>query len=175
MRNINTLELGFDSPAKDWNLWLSGSYEQPFHFENGETWLNPIITPSSIVSAGSSFQMTPSLRLDGSVLFINEAPFQRSSKVPNVNVQLPSRFPLKQGIQLGGNWRFSDLTQGNLGWIQDLIQKNHLVSMGVSHWLRSIDLTVGAGMDLIVASSTQGWVGQFYGDDRLRGWLKYAF
>jgi len=175
MRNINTLEFGFDSPSKDWNLWLSGSYEQPFQFQNGETWLNPIITPSTIVSAGTSIDLTSNFRFNGSLLIINEQPFARSSRVPDVNVQLPSRFPLKQGIQVGGNWRFSDINEGNLSWIQDLIQQNHLISMDVSHWIRSAGISVGAGMDVILANTTQGWVGNYYGDDRLRGWLKYAF
>jgi hypothetical protein len=36
-------------------------------------------------------------------------------------------------------------------------------------------LTVGGGVDLMMAPNNKGWVGQFYGDDRLRGWIKYAF
>ncbi|MBU6154851.1 MAG: hypothetical protein KGP28_11160 [Bdellovibrionales bacterium] len=175
MRNINTIELGYDSPTKDWNLWLSGSYEQPFRFQNGETWLNPIITPSTILSAGTSVDLTSNFRFNGSLLIINEQPFSRSSRVPDVNVQLPSRFPLKQGIQVGGNWKFSDINEGNINWVQDLIQQNHLISMDVSHWIRSARISIGAGMDVILANSTQGWVGNYYGDDRLRGWLKYAF
>jgi hypothetical protein len=175
MRNINTLEAGYESPARDWSLWLSGSYEQPFRFQNGDTWLNPVITPSAIVSAGTSVELTGNFRFNGSLLIINEQPFSRSSRVPDVNVQLPSRFPLKQGIQIGGNWRFSDINEGNVNWIQDLIQQNHLISMDVSHWIRSARISVGAGMDVILANSTRGWVGNYYGDDRLRGWLKYAF
>jgi hypothetical protein len=175
MRNINTLELGFDSPSRDWTIWLSGSYEQPFQFENDETWLNPIITPSTIVSAGTSIDLTGNFRFNGSLLFINEQSYPRSSRLPDVNVQLPSRFPLKQGIQVGGNWRFSDVNQGTLNWVQDLIQQNHLISLEVAHWIRSARISVGAGMDVILANSTQGWVGNYYGDDRLRGWLRYAF
>ncbi len=175
MRNINTIETGMDSPDHEWNLWLSGSYEQPFNFQNSETWLNPILMPSSIVSAGTSIQMTSNFRFEGSVLFINEQAFHRSSKVPDVSVQLPSRFPLKQAIQVGGNWRFSETDQSNMNWVQDLIQQNHLVSMDFEHLVRKANLTIGAGMDVIVANSTQGWVGNYYGDDRLRGWLKYAF
>jgi hypothetical protein len=175
MRNINTLEVGYESPYQDWNLWLSASYEQPFNFQNEETWLNPIITPSSIVSAGTSTQLTSNFRFDGSVIFIHEQPFKVSNRLPGVSVSLPSRFPLKQGIQVGGNWRFSDRTGANLSWIQDLFQQNHLASMDVEHYLPQSHLTVGAGMDLIIANSTQGWVGNYYGDDRLRGWMKYAF
>lgn len=175
MRNINTLEMGYDSPEKDWNLWVSGSYEQPFRFENKDTWLNPVITPSTLVSAGTNFQLTENLAFNGAAIFIHEQPFQRSSKVPDVNVQLPSRFPLKQGIQVGGSYRFSDDTQGDLSWLQDTLQQNHLVSMNVAHSIRAASLTLGAGMDMIMARTTSGWVGQYFGDDRVRGWLKYAF
>ena len=175
MRNINTLEIGYESPTKDLSLWISGSYEQPFRFENEETWLNPVITPSTLVSAGTEVQLTRDLSFNGAALFIHEQPFQRSSKVPDVNVQLPSRFPLKQGIQIGGNYRFSDETRGDLSWLQDTLQQNHLVSMNVAHWIRTASLTIGAGMDMIMARTTSGWVGQYYGDDRIRGWLKYAF
>jgi hypothetical protein len=175
MRNINTLEVGFEDPAHDWNLWLSGSYEQPFHFQNQDTWLNPIITPSSVVSTGTHINLNRDVSIEGSVLVVNEASFNRSSKVPNVSVQLPSRFPLKQGFQLSGNWRISDLTQSSLSFIQDILQKNRFISIEFSHSIKASALSVGGGMDLILAKTTQGWVGNYYGDDRLRGWLKYAF
>ncbi len=176
MRNINTLEAGWDGPHKEWSLWLSGSYEQPFQFENEPTWLNPIITPSSIISAGTSLQVTSNFRFEGAVLFINEKTFTPSSvALQGVNVQLPSRFPLKQGIKVSGNWRFSDLTTSNFCWIQDLLQQNHFLSADVEHHFRHSAVTAGLGTDILIASSNQGWVGQYYGDDRVRGWLKYAF
>ena len=175
MRNINTLEVGFDDPSHDWNLWFSGSYEQPFHFENQDTWLNPIITASSVLSSGTRVNLSREVSIEGSVLVVNEAPFNRSSKVPNVSVTLPSRFPLKKGFQISGNWKVSDLTESSLSFIQDILQKNRFLSLELSHSIKASALSVGGGMDLIFAKTTQGWVGNYYGDDRVRGWLKYAF
>jgi hypothetical protein len=175
LRNIYTAELGYESAEKDWNLWLSTSYEQPFQFENQSTWLNPIITPTSIVSVGTSLQVTSNFRFEGSALFIHEQPFDRSSKLPDVNVELPSRFPLKQGFKVGGNWKFTEQTQSNVAWTQDLIEQNHFVSLDVQHVIRSVNIVVGGGADVFFNNSTKGWVGSYYGDDRLRGWLKYVF
>jgi hypothetical protein len=173
MRNINTVETGYDE--KDWDVWGSVSYEQPFNFQNQTTWLNPIITPSTIVSLGTDVKLTQNFTFNSAALFIHEQPFTVASDLPAVNVTLPSRFPLKQGIKVGGNWKFSEVTEGNASWIQDLLYQTHLVSFDVEHLIRKANVTLGAGADIIVADTTAGYVGQYYGDDRLRGWLKYAF
>ena len=175
MRNINTIEVGFDNPAKDWNVWLSGSYEQPFNFQNKSTWLNPIITPTSVFSAGTRIQLTSNFWFNGSALFIHEQPFTSASSLSDVKVNLPTRFPIKQAFKVGGNWRFNDYTQSNISWIQDLVEQNHIVSLDIQHQVHHMPITVGAGTDIIIANTAQGGVGQYYGDDRLRGWFKYAF
>ena len=175
MRNINTAEIGFDSPNQDWNVWLSGSYEQPFNFENQSTWLNPIITPTSVFSAGTRVQLTSNFWFNGSALFIHEQPFNSESSLKDVKVNLPTRFPMKQAFNIGGNWRFNDYTQSNIAWIQDLVDQNHMISVDLQHQVHQMPITVGAGTDIIIAKTSQGGVGQYYGDDRVRGWLKYAF
>ena len=175
MRNINTAEVGFDNPSKDWNIWLSASYEQPFNFENQPTWLSPLITPTSLFSAGTRVQLTSNFWFEGSALFIHEQPYTNPGALTGIKVDLPSRFPLQQGIKVGGKWVFNDYTQSNISWVQDLIEQNHLITIDVQHKVHGMPITLGAGADVILTSSTEGWVGQYYGDDRLRGWLKYAF
>jgi hypothetical protein len=175
MRNINTIEFGYDDPADTWSAWISASYEQPFNFENQRNWLNPIITPTSVVSVGTDFKVTQNFYFDGALLFVREQPFIRSSSLPEINVDLPSRFPLKQGIKAAGHWILSDVNDAHATWVQDLVNPAHFVSLSFQHKIRSLKLSVGGGMDLMLATSNKGWVGQFYGDDRLRGWLKYAF
>jgi hypothetical protein len=59
--------------------------------------------------------------------------------------------------------------------IHDLLNGNHFASVGLQHTIPDPRLTLGVGMDLILAQNTQGWIGHYYGDDRIRGWLKYAF
>jgi hypothetical protein len=175
MRNINTVETGFDSKDKSWDLWLSASYEQPFQFQNEQSWLNPAITNTSIFSSGTDIALTSNFTFNGSVLFVNEAPFNHAGDLPDVDISLPTRFPLKQGIKVGGDLRFSDYTNANVAWIQDLIEQTHFVSLDVKHQFRHSTVQVGAGADLFFTDTTAGWVGQYYGDDRIRGWLKYAF
>ncbi len=175
MRNINTVESGYQADDHEWDVWTSVSYEQPFNFENQSTWLNPIITPSSIVSAGTDIRLTRNFTFNGAALFIHEQPYVSASNLPNVNVNLPTRFPLKQGIKIGGNWRFSEVTDANAAWVQDLVEQNHLVTVDIQRHIRKMNITVGAGADVLFTNSTHGWVGQYYGADRLRGWLKYAF
>ncbi len=175
MRNINTLEAGYQDPKGQYQAWISGSYEQPFRFENQANWLNPIITPSTVLSAGMKAMIRSDLTVEGSVLAVNEEPFVRNSKLPNVNVDLPSRFPLKRGVQVAGNWRVSDRTGTDAAWIHDLMNGNHFASVNLQHTIPGPRLTLGVGMDLILAQNNQGWIGHYYGDDRIRGWLKYAF
>ena len=176
MRSIYTVEGGFDAPSKDWDLWFSASREKPFQYQNQSNWLNPIIVPATIVSAGTNVQLTSNFWFNGSALFIHEDAFTHAGDLPNVNLQLPSRFPLKQGIKIGGDWHFTDYTHANMAWTQDLLQQNHLISVYIEHHLREkSNITLGAGGDFMVCKSTNGWVGQYYGDDRLRGWFSYAF
>lgn len=175
MRNINTAEVGFANATNDWSAWLSASYEQPFHFQNSSTWLNPLINPTSVFSAGTNVQLTSNFWFNGSALFIHEQPYTSVSPLADVKVNLPTRFPLKQAFKVGGNWKFSDETQSTFSWIQDLIDQNHLVSVDLNHRIRKTAFSVGAGTDIIISKTAQGGVGQYYGDDRLRGWLKYAF
>ncbi len=175
MRNINTAEIGFDSPDGGWNLWVSGSYEQPFRFENQSNWLNPIITPTTLFSGGTRIQLTSNFWFEGSALFVSEQAFKSTSTLSDVKVNLPTRFPMKQAFKVGSNWVFNDYTQTNFAWFQDLVDQNHLVSIEMQHRLRHLPITLGAGTDIIFANTAQGGVGQYYGDDRLRGWLKYAF
>jgi hypothetical protein len=175
MRNINTAEIGFDSPDGDWNLWVSGSYEQPFRFENQSNWLNPIITPTTLFSGGTRIQLTSNFWFEGSALFVSEQAFKSTSTLSDVKVNLPTRFPMKQAFKVGSKWVFNDYTQSNFSWFQDLVDQNHLVSIEMQHRLRHLPITLGAGTDIIFANTAQGGVGQYYGDDRLRGWLKYAF
>jgi hypothetical protein len=175
MRNINTAEVGFMNPSNDWSAWVSASYEQPFRFQNSSTWLNPLINPTSIFSAGTHIQMTSNFWFEGAALFIHEQPYSGVSPLADVKVNLPTRFPLKQAFKVGGNWKFSDETQSNFFWIQDLIDQNHLVSLDLNHKIFKTAFSVGAGADVIISKTAQGGVGQYYGDDRLRGWLKYAF
>lgn len=175
MRNIYTAEFGYNDPGKQWSAWGSMSYEHPFHFENQDNWLNPIITPTTVLSAGTEFKFTQNFSFYGGLLFVHEQPFVRSSSLPEINVELPSRYPLKQGIKAGGKWIFSDVNEASVTWIQDLVQSAHFVGADVQHKFRSLNLSIGGGMDLMLANDTKGWVGQYYGDDRIRGWLKYAF
>lgn len=175
MRNMNTIEGGFDSPNRDWNLWFSASYEQPFQFENNPFWLNPIITPAVVASSGTQVQLTNNFWFTGAVLFIKEEPFYRSSSLPDVNVALPSRFPLKQGFQVGGVWSFNDRTNLKTKWTQDLLERSHFVGVDIQHIIPKSGVTLGGGADVVISQTNTGWVGQYYGQDRIRGWLKYAF
>jgi hypothetical protein len=175
MRNINTLEAGYESPDGRLDAWVSGSVERPFRFQNRDTWLNPIITPSTILSAGVQSRINQDLVIHSSVLTVKEEAFNRSSKLPDVNVDLPSRFPLKQGIQLGGRLRVSDRSEGNADWIHDLLDGHHFASLAFQHTIPNPGLILGVGMDLVLANDTRGWIGHYAGDDRIRGWLKYAF
>ena len=174
MRNIYTAEAGFQNHV--FGLWTSLSYERPFHFTTDPFWVNPTVTPSSILSAGTDVKLSRKFSMNGAALMIQEQATQVNSNVlSQINVPLPTRFPLKQGLKVGGNWKFSDMTESNLTWIRDLINQNHFVSLDVEHSMRKSKVSVGAGADVILAESSKGWVGQYYGDDRLRGWLKYAF
>ncbi len=175
MRSLTTAEAGVVAPDKDWDMWFSASYERPFNFTNESDWLNPVITPATIIATGSDVNVTKNFVFHGGVLFIHEDSGPPSTNLTGVSVSLPSRFPLKQGFEISGDWHFSDYTQSKLQWIQDLQEQNQFFSLQIQHRFPKTRVEVGAGADAFIAQTTTGWVGQYYGDDRIRGWLKYAF
>lgn len=175
MRNLNTVEAGFNGSQNDWKLWFSASYEQPFRFENNPFWLNPIITPAVIASSGVQVEITSNFWVHGNFLYIKEEPFLRASSLPDVNVSLPSRFPLKQGILMGGDWNISDRVLLKANWIQDLIEKSHFVGTDLTYTIPHSGVALGGGADFVISQTNTGWVGQYYGQDRVRGWFKYVF
>lgn len=175
MRSIASIESGIAPKNGSFEAWASISHERPFHFDNRDTWLNPVIAPASIASIGGSLKASRALTLDAAILVVNEDSVTRSSQLPDINVQLPSRFPIKRALRAGLKWKITDDWTSNADWTDDLGRKNHLASFDLSRVFRDSRLTLGAGMDLVMAGSTEGWIGQFYGNDRVRGWLKYAF
>jgi hypothetical protein len=175
LRSIYTLEGGFANPDKSWDVWGSASYEHPFNFDNNPLWLNSVLTPARIISVGTNVKLTSNFWFNGSALFVHEDAVPASTSNLKFDVNLPSRFPLKQGIKLGGTWKHSLETESHFAWTQDLIVRSHLISADVEHAFKRYGILVGVGADVLVDNTTKGWLGQYYGDDRVRGWFKYAF
>ncbi len=148
MRNLTTVEVGYKDPDSNWDLWLSGTVERPFRFENEPTWLNPVLTPSEIISGGSSAMLTSNFKFTGAFLFVQEEKYTKTGDLQDVNVDLPSRFPIKQAFQARGDLYLSWRTQANLIWVQDLIERNHWLGVNVQHRIPKMDLSVGAGVDM---------------------------
>ncbi len=175
LRNLSTFEVGYKDDKDLWGIWISGSRERPFRFTNDPAWINPVLNPSEIYSGGIHTLITHSVRLSGALLYVNERSTAQSSALPNVNVDLPSRFPIKRAFQAKLEYAPTWRTEGSLSWMRDVLQKNNLVSLNVSHRVPKSAITFGGGVDITIVNTTKDFIGQYFADDRLRGWLRYAF
>jgi hypothetical protein len=175
LRNLSTFEAGLKDDEDTWGLWISASRERPFRFSNDPAWINPVLNPSEIYSGGAHALITKDIRISGALLYINERAMGQSSALPNVNIDLPSRFPIKRAFQAKLEYAPTWRTDGSISWMRDILQKNNLVSLNISHRVPKSAITFGGGVDLTIVNTTKDFIGQYFADDRLRGWLRYAF
>ncbi|MBL7713857.1 MAG: hypothetical protein JNL01_00225 [Bdellovibrionales bacterium] len=178
-RHMLTTETGYK--GKFWSVFASATAEKPFRNQSmASDMLYTPIGPATILSWGGSLSWREGLKITASYLNINEKPEVRQA-FSDIDISLPSRFAYRKAVQVNAVFdNRSDFLYGG-SWIYDIEKDSGLVSANVFFRPRySIDpekakLTYGLGADFIGSSTGQGWIGQYRGNDRLRGSIAYAF
>ena len=141
-----------------------------------------------ISSFGGEITAAKGFKLDASYLYVYEnkspTPFT-SGAAPNTktfDVNLPSRFAYNSAVK--GGFQFDGLRRMTYGtdFTYDLFNKSSLFSFDCNYFPGRREVTakggvwtINAGVDFFGSSTGKGYIGQYDGNDRIRGGLAYAF
>ena len=181
MQQIAGVETGYQGEA--FTLWASAQRQTPntSPMDLTSTMISNSIGPATLLAAGADFHLLKNdLKLTATVLNIDET---QGPSTGTFTVSLPSRFWYKKAFQVGAQYGNPDskfLYTASL--INDVEQVSQLVSFDVGfrpfvHRLGSSlsSLSISVGTDFFNSKTGNGTIGQFAGDDRVRGRIAYAF
>ena len=180
VHQLLTAETGYR--GKFWSVYGSVTGESPIGASRsipGDGLYTPV-GPSLISSFGGSLTWREGLKVSASILSIVEKPGTRSA-MADIDIALPGRFAFTRATQVQASWQNRTDFSYNVGWTYDMAKDSGLVSSnvfyrpGFSHRPDDATVTFGLGADFISSSTGKGWIGQYVGNDRLRGSVAYAF
>jgi hypothetical protein len=182
--HLATFEGGYR--GQHWSLWGSVTGESPIQKSLPERWQMDPMGPALLSGMGGEIRLDDYFTLGTSYLRVDEeAP---APKPGAVQLNLPSRFQYKRAFRMEGRW--SGVPQFSVGakWTYDIDNRSGLVSLDLlyqpqirpSSLLRSMfggqgSWALGVGTDLISSATQSGYIGQYVGNDRVRGRISYAF
>ena len=182
--HLVTFETGFH--GKHWSVWGSATGEDPVQQAVPASWDITPMGPAVMAAAGGEMRLDEFFTFSSSYLQVKEdAPPLAATAVP---LNLPSRFEYTQAYQMEGKWTGIPQVTADVHWIYDIANLSSLLSCDLiyqptakrSNLLRSLfggygAWTFGVGADFITSASDAGYIGQFVGNDRVRGRISYAF
>jgi hypothetical protein len=169
--DVATLESG-------WNLgwmhpWISLSAERPETLAVPEGWVASSMGPALITAAGVDFSFPT-----GNVLGAQWINVQESLPPPTGTGGMagvtPSRFQYTDALRFKASWDGPSRFDYLFGWTYDLNWRSSLITadIGFKAYRR---LHLGLGADFFSAAQGDGFIGQYYGNDRVRAKVSYAF
>jgi len=175
MHKMATIETGVK--AKRFALWGSLTREMPDENITEPTYLSPLIQNSVIASIGGSVKITQMITFQSSFLHIAEDAAPPKAEANDVTVDLQSRFPFHRAIRSHLDIATGTRMSYRLGWIRDLQNSSDQLMSDVIYQLnkKSRNLTLNVGADFFITETGKGYIGQYKGNDRVRGAIAYAF
>lgn len=173
MHHLLTAEAGWKTET--WSLWGSVTGEAPLSAEVPAGWMGTPTGPSLVNSWGGEVLFDSGLKLRSSYLFILEQLPPASSSSGGPALSLQGRFPYKRALQVSGSWGEGKTLSYGASTIYDIENGSALVSFDMMLRGKPKTWTLNLGSDFIVSNSGVGWIGQYQGDDRIRGKVSYEF
>lgn len=176
--HVLTGESGYKT--RDWSLYGSTTAESPVKKDIPENWMTAPVEQAILASVGGSARLSGGFKLSSSFLYIYEK--KNSPAEKSMNIALPSRFPYNRAVKVSGEWDGQTKLTYGLGLTSDLSNRSSLVSfdMNFHPGLKEATEKTGAwmlnvGTDFFTSTTGKGQIGQYVGNDRIRGGLAYAF
>jgi hypothetical protein len=182
--HLVSFENGFR--GERWSLWSSVTGENPIQKTIPADWQMDPTGPSLLTAVGGDIRLDKYFALSASYLRVDED--AQPAPPGAIPLNLPSRFQYRRAVQFEGRWTGIPQLTLDGHWIYDIANQSGLVSLDVlfqPHVGRSSVLNAmfggqgswafGVGADLISSSTDTGYIGQYYGNDRVRGRISYAF
>lgn len=168
--DLATLELG-------WNFdvvrpWVSVTGERPETPEVPEGWVASSMGPALVSSAGVDFIFPTGNRLGAQFINVRESlPVSDGAALAGAS---PPRYPWTDALRLSASWNGPSKFDYDFHWTYDLPNRASLITadFGFQAMQR---LHLGLGADFFSAPERTGFIGQYYGNDRVRARVTYAF
>ncbi|MCC7440299.1 MAG: hypothetical protein IT285_01620 [Bdellovibrionales bacterium] len=178
MHHLATAEVGYDAPY--WSIWGSVTGELPEKLDTPQGWLTNRVGDALITSWGGELRWQEGLSMRASYLQVDEN--RPDPEEGAIDIVLPERYLYRRAWKVGAGWSGGSPISYDFGWIFDADHSSNLVSLDVrySPGTGRIDPSrqrwaVGFGADFISTATGTGWIGQYQGNDRVRGKVSYAF
>jgi len=174
MHHMANIEVGFK--ANRYSLWASVTGEEPRKPNTPVDLLTVQTEPSLITSFGGSAQMFKFIGVSASMLYVSEKPAPPSGD-GTLTVDLPSRFNYREAARAAIDIRTSDRFNTVLSNIYDFEYASGLYSVDFfyKNTKKHKEWTLNFGADFFSSATSDGFIGQYKGNDRVRGSIAYAF
>jgi hypothetical protein len=173
-RHILTLETGIQK--EDAAVWASFSNEIPTSRSIPDNWIGTSSEPAKIYSAGGNVRFLSRWNLNASYIFVDE---RVSPDVENqdFSIDLGGRFPYHRAVKSNLDFTGSDRITYTLGFVDDIIKKSQMATFDVFYRIVTPEntLVLNLGSDFFASATNKGYIGQYEGNDRVRGAISYAF
>lgn len=168
MRQLANGEIGFAD--RDSMLWGSVTVENPMPVATNPLWISNHVGHSVIAGVGGELFRSAPVSFQWSYLSIRE----EGGSTDQAEYALPPRFSYNHAVMVGargelaaGRIRPSARLIRDLDWTENWIQTD--LEYRANTW------NAGIGADLISTETGRGYLGQYDGEDRIRGSISYAF
>jgi hypothetical protein len=173
---LKTIETGYQS--KYFSIWASGTKEDPITQSKPSAWISNPVGSSTILSAGTQTSLDNGFKLGLSYLQVNESePPVTNQEKDSVKISLASRYLYTKAAKISAEWDINGPLDFKASHTADIAQKSGLSSFDIFYTTITTDkgFTLNAGLDLFNSITNKGTVGQYLGNDRIRGGLSYVF
>jgi len=170
---LSTLETGYQ--GENFGIWGSYTRENLLAMSRSPEeaeWIAAPMGPSQLASLGVQTSFMQGMRLDLSWLWVQES---LPAPVPGeITLTTPSRYPFEQAARFRAIYSGYSPVRYAVEWTLDIPNQSSLTTLDLEYGHRS-GITLGVGADMISSSTGQGFIGQYFGNDRVRGRIAYAF
>jgi hypothetical protein len=154
-----------------WSLWASYSRESPLHKDAPSDRMVQPVGPATIIAGGGDFTVSR-FSARAQILWIDEK--RPPLKEGDMDLGLPSRFPYRRAVKVGGRWDVSHKFVYDMSHTRDVAESSGLTSIDMTY-LPGKRWSLGVGADFFASDTGRGLIGQYEGNDRVRGRISYEF
>jgi hypothetical protein len=170
---LGSVEMGYQGNSS--GVWVSLNSERPLLLDRSPQeadWIATPLGPSQLGAIGVNFSLLDGLRLDSSLLWIQE---ELPPPVPGeITLTTPSRYAYSNAARFRAVYASESAVKYTVEWTLDIPNQSSHTSLDLEYGLRS-GVSLGVGADIIASSTGEGFIGQYFGNDKVRGRIAYAF
>jgi hypothetical protein len=168
--DIASLEFGWNGEII--KPWISVTGERPEGAAVPEGWITSPVGPTLISAGGVEFALPTGNNLG--VQLISARQSLPESNGAALSGASPPRFQWQDAVRFSAGWDGPSRYDYDFVWNYDITNQSSLITadFGLQAMRR---LHLGVGADFFTSPTRQGFLGQFYGNDRVRARVTYAF